>query len=169
MSEITSDLKLYSSNIPIGHLLAEVSNGIHNRTNKSRKQPNINKLYHQNIASPSKMPKVNDRPIKDSDPDGSILMMEEWKSYALNPNEERLKLLAGKCKSITGVQPTYLTTFDDLAKYPAIHTELMKGFGLATLFMIKAHIILPRIYYLIFGASKGIEVKDLYDNNVHTA
>ena len=49
------------------------------------------------------MTKINDCPIKDPEPDGSILTMEEWKSYALKPNEEHMNLFAGKLKSITGV------------------------------------------------------------------
>ena len=57
------------------------------------------------------MPKKNDRPIKDSEPDTPILKMEEWNSYALNPNEERRNFLAGKLESITGVWPPYLVTF----------------------------------------------------------
>ena len=44
----------------------------------------------------------------------------------------------------------------------------MTGFGLATSFIINSHLILPRIYYVIFGASKEVEAKDLYGNSVHT-
>ena len=35
MSKTISDLKLHSSNTPIGHLVGEVSNGINNKTDKS--------------------------------------------------------------------------------------------------------------------------------------
>ena len=41
----------------------------------------------------------------------------------------------------------------------------MHGCGLATSFVINAHLILPRIYCVIFGASKGVEAKGLYDND----
>ena len=146
MGEITSDLKLHSGNTPIGHLLVEVSNGIHNKMDKSQKQPNIDKPYHQNIASSSKMPKKDDRPIKDTELDGSILRMGEWKSYALNPNEERMDLLAGKLQSMIGIRPPYLTTFDDLVEITGNHTRLMHGCGLAPLFVINAHLILPHVY-----------------------
>ena len=47
--------------------------------------------------------------------------------------------------------------------------KLMHGCGLATLCVINAHLILPCIYYAIFGASKGMEGKGLYDNDHHTA
>ena len=76
---------------------------MHNKMNKSQKQTNIDKLYHQTIASSSKMPKEDDCPVKDPEPDGSILKMKKWKSYALNANEERMDLLARKIQSITSV------------------------------------------------------------------
>ena len=57
MSRIASDWKLHSSNTPIGHPLTEVSNDIHNKINQKQTEPNINNLYHQNIALPSKMKK----------------------------------------------------------------------------------------------------------------
>ena len=57
------------------------------------------------------MPKINHCPVKDPEPDGSILTTKEWKSYALKPNEECMYLLAYKLESITDVQPPYLTTF----------------------------------------------------------
>ena len=114
------------------------------------------------------MSKINDHPIKDPEPGGSILKMEEWKAYAPSPNEECMNLLAGKLEPITCVRPPYLTIFDNLAEIPANHTKLMKGFGLATSFFINAHLILPCIYHIIFGALKGVEAKYLNDNNDHT-
>ena len=45
----------------------------------------------------------------------------------------------------------------------------MTGCGLATLFVISAHLVLPCIYYVIFGAPKDIETKDFHDKNVYTA
>ena len=69
MSKISGYLKLHSSYTPIddsiGHLLADVSNGIHSKADKSQKQPKKDKLYHQNSAPFSKIPKKNDRPMKD--------------------------------------------------------------------------------------------------------
>ena len=37
----------------------------------------------------------------------------------------------------------------------------------ATTFIINAHLILPHIYYIIFGASKWVEPKNLFDNDGH--
>ena len=77
MSKITSDWKLHSSNTPIGHLLAEVPNGIHNKMNQSQTKPNIDNPFHQNIALSSKMKKIKDRPDKDPELDGSIMTIKE--------------------------------------------------------------------------------------------
>ena len=54
---------------------------------------NIDILYHQNITLSSKMPRKDDRPITDPEPDGFISKIKEWKSYALNPH--RMDVLAG--------------------------------------------------------------------------
>ena len=107
------------------------------------------------------MPKKDERPVNDPLTDGSILKMDEWRSFALYPNEEHMDLLAVRLEKETGVQPPYLTTFEDLTKIPAIHTKSFKfkESRFATTFVINAYLILPRIYYIIFETLKGGEEK----------
>ena len=97
------------------------------------------------------------------------MKMKEWESYAFKPSERCMNLIAATLKSITSVQSPYLTTFDDLAKNPKEHTKLTTMCGLATSFVVNAQHGLLRIYHVVFGASKGVETKNLHDKNARTA
>ena len=99
-----------------------------------------------------KIPKKAECPEKDPLTDGSILKMDEWESFTLYPNGERMDLLAAKIEKVTGVWPPYMTAFEDLAKNAANHTKPTNGFGLTTTFVINDHLLLPHIYPIIFGA-----------------